>query len=152
MAWVCETSSRLDRRSESSTTIPRGSPSKNCGSELCCAVAPEAQGSGDVQVKRTRRVWKHATIVYQGEERTSIAPAYNEVYDWLTRARLFVTRVQCMKMYLSMPRRRTARTSLRADCLKRSSRGEETRREKARAKSPREKVTKKSLRKKRAKK
>jgi DNA gyrase inhibitor GyrI len=68
-------------------------------SELCVPVAPEVQGSGDVQVKEIAG-FEAATIVYQGD--ANITRAYNEVYDWL-RAQGYRDAGAPLEVYLSMP-------------------------------------------------
>ena len=78
---------------------PTKVPVEKLRSELCVPVAPEAQGSGDVQVKELAE-FEAATIVYQGE--ANIMPAYNEVYDWL-HAQGYRDAGPVYEMYLSMP-------------------------------------------------
>ncbi len=53
---------------------------ENLHSEECVPVAPEVQGSGEVDVKEIGG-FEVATIIYQGEQ--NMERAYNEVYDWL---------------------------------------------------------------------
>lgn len=68
-------------------------------SELCVPVAPEAQSSGEVQVKEITG-FDAAAIVYQGD--ANITRAYNEVYDWL-RAQGYRDAGSPIEVYLSKP-------------------------------------------------
>jgi len=78
---------------------PATVPAERLRSELCVPVAPEVQGSGDVQVKEIAG-FEAATIVYQGD--ANITRAYNEVYDWL-RAQGYRDAGAPLEVYLSMP-------------------------------------------------
>jgi len=78
---------------------PAKVPAEQLRSELCVPVAPEAQGSGDVQVKEIAE-FEAATIVYQGD--ANITRAYNEVYDWL-RAQGYRDNGPAYEVYLSQP-------------------------------------------------
>lgn len=78
---------------------PAKVPAEKLRSELCVPVAPNVQGSGDVQVKDVPG-FDAATIVYQGE--ANITRAYNEVYDWL-RAQGYRDVGPAYEVYLSMP-------------------------------------------------
>ncbi len=72
---------------------------ENMRCDLCAPVAPEVQGSGEVNVKEIGDV-KVATLIYQGDQ--NIGPAYNEVYDWL-RAQGYRDSGAPMETYLSKP-------------------------------------------------
>ncbi len=76
----------------------KGAPEK-MRSDLCVPVAPDAQGSGEVQVKEIGGV-KVATIMYQGDQ--NIGPAYNEVYNWL-RAQGYRDSGAPMETYFTQP-------------------------------------------------
>jgi DNA gyrase inhibitor GyrI/8-oxo-dGTP pyrophosphatase MutT (NUDIX family) len=78
---------------------PATVPAEKLRSELCVPVAPDVQGSGEVQVKEIAG-FEAATIVYQGD--ANITPAYNEVYDWL-RAQGYRDAGAPIEVYLSMP-------------------------------------------------
>lgn len=78
---------------------PAQVPAEKLRSELCVPVAPEVQGSDEVQVKEIPG-FDAAAIVYQGE--ANITRAYNEVYDWL-RAQGYRDAGAPIEVYLSMP-------------------------------------------------
>ncbi len=78
---------------------PAKVPADKLRSELCVPVAPEVQGSDEVQVKEIPG-FDAAAIVYQGE--ANITRAYNEVYDWL-RAQGYRDNGPAYEVYLSMP-------------------------------------------------
>ena len=78
---------------------PAKVPAEKLRSELCVPVAPDVQGSGQVQVKEVAE-FDAATIVYQGD--ANITPAYNTVYDWL-RAEGFREAGSPLEVYLSLP-------------------------------------------------
>ncbi len=78
---------------------PAKVPVEKLRSELSVPVAPEAQGSGEVQVKDIA-AFDAATIVYQGD--ANITRAYNEVYDWL-RAQGYRDAGSPIEVYLSQP-------------------------------------------------
>jgi DNA gyrase inhibitor GyrI/8-oxo-dGTP pyrophosphatase MutT (NUDIX family) len=78
---------------------PAKVPAEKLRSELCVPVAPDAQASGDVQVKEIPG-FDAASIVYQGE--ANITRAYNEVYDWL-RAQGYRDNGPAYEVYLSKP-------------------------------------------------
>ena len=62
-------------------------------------VAPQAQGSGEIQVKELAE-FQAATTVYQGE--SNIMPAYNQLYKWL-HAQGFRDAGSPLEIYLGMP-------------------------------------------------
>lgn len=72
-------------------------PVEKLRSELCVPVAPEAKGSGAVEVKEIGD-FEAATITYQGD--ANIVPAYNAVYDWL-RAQGYRDNGAPIEIYLS---------------------------------------------------
>ncbi|CAG0978672.1 DNA gyrase inhibitor [Anaerolineae bacterium] len=76
---------------------PMKVPVEKLRSELCVPVAPEAKGSGAVEVKEIGD-FEAATITYQGN--ANIVPAYNEVYDWL-RAQGYRDNGALFEVYLS---------------------------------------------------
>jgi len=78
---------------------PAKVPAEKLRSELCVPVAPQAQGSGEIQVKELAG-FEAATIVYQGE--ANIGPAYNQLYEWL-HAQGYRDAGALYEMYLSMP-------------------------------------------------
>jgi DNA gyrase inhibitor GyrI len=78
---------------------PAKVPAEKLHSDLCVPVAPEIQGSGDVQVKEIGDV-EVAALIYQGEQ--NIGRAYNEIYDWL-RAQGYRDSGAPMETYLSKP-------------------------------------------------
>ncbi|MEW5720876.1 MAG: GyrI-like domain-containing protein, partial [Chloroflexota bacterium] len=78
---------------------PAKVPVEKLRSELCVPVAPEVQGSGEVQVKEIA-AFDAAAIVYQGD--ANITRAYNEVYDWL-HAQGYRDAGPLYEIYLSMP-------------------------------------------------
>jgi ADP-ribose pyrophosphatase len=78
---------------------PAKVPAEKLRSELCVPVAPEVQGSGEVQVREIPG-FDAAAIVYQGE--ANITRAYNEVYDWL-RAQGYRDNGPAYEVYLSTP-------------------------------------------------
>lgn len=78
---------------------PAKVPAEQLRSELCVPVAPEVQGSGEVQVKEIPG-FDAAAMVYQGE--ANITRAYNEVYDWL-RAQGYRDNGPAYEVYLSKP-------------------------------------------------
>jgi DNA gyrase inhibitor GyrI/8-oxo-dGTP pyrophosphatase MutT (NUDIX family) len=78
---------------------PAKVPAEKLRSELCVPVAPDVQGSGEVQVKEIAE-FEAATIVYQGD--ANVTRAYNEVYDWL-RAQGYRDAGSPIEVYLSKP-------------------------------------------------
>ena len=78
---------------------PARVPADQLRSELCVPVAPEVQGSGEVQVKEIAE-FEAASLVYEGE--ANITRAYNEVYDWL-RAQGYRDNGPAYEVYLSQP-------------------------------------------------
>lgn len=78
---------------------PAKVPADQLRSEMCVPVAPEVQGSGEVQVKEIAE-FEAAAIVYQGQGNTT--RAYNEVYDWL-RAQGYRDVGSPIEVYLSQP-------------------------------------------------
>lgn len=78
---------------------PAKVPAEQLRSELCVPVAPEVQGSDDVQVKDIAE-FEAATIIYQGN--ANVTRAYNEVYDWL-RAQGYRDVGSPIEVYLSQP-------------------------------------------------
>ena len=78
---------------------PAKVPTEKLRSELCVPVPPEAQGTGEVQVKELAE-FEAAAIVYQGD--ANIMSAYNEVYDWL-HAQGYRDAGPVYEVYLSMP-------------------------------------------------
>jgi len=78
---------------------PAKVPAEQLRSELCVPVAPQAQGSGEIQVKELAE-FQAATTVYQGE--SNIRPAYNQLYEWL-HAQGYRDAGPVYEMYLSMP-------------------------------------------------
>jgi ADP-ribose pyrophosphatase len=78
---------------------PARVPADQLRSELCVPVAPEVQGSGEVQVKEIAE-FEAASLVYEGE--ANITRAYNELYDWL-RAQGYRDNGPAYEVYLSQP-------------------------------------------------
>ncbi|MCX7838632.1 MAG: GyrI-like domain-containing protein [Anaerolineae bacterium] len=78
---------------------PAKVPAEQLRSEMCVPVAPDVQGSGEVQVKEIAE-FEAATIVYQGS--ANVTRAYNAVYDWL-RAQGYRGAGSPIEVYLSQP-------------------------------------------------